>query len=226
MIPEPQRTYVLELFLALGAAAEDFVLAGAQAMKFTLPRARATRDFDFVLDVLSLRKIDIRLAEILRALGYHSVPEAQHFQFMKTIPNSTEVMRIEFMAPAEHRRKGDFRVEVQEGVHAHACDGGTIVLAESDPHEIRGALPNGQPATVFVRVARPHSLVMMKLMAMDERYRNVRGPRQAKHDREAARDYAADIWTFYLLNPTMRTSADSSSGSSALSPACKIKRYR
>ena len=34
MIPEPQRTYVLELLAALGPAAKDFVIAGAQAIKF------------------------------------------------------------------------------------------------------------------------------------------------------------------------------------------------
>jgi hypothetical protein len=33
MIPEPQRTYVLELIAALGSAANNFILAGAQAMK-------------------------------------------------------------------------------------------------------------------------------------------------------------------------------------------------
>ena len=32
MIPEPQRSYVLELLAALGPAADDFVVAGAQAM--------------------------------------------------------------------------------------------------------------------------------------------------------------------------------------------------
>ena len=36
MIPEPQLTYVLELLKALGPAAEDFVIAGAQAIKFML----------------------------------------------------------------------------------------------------------------------------------------------------------------------------------------------
>jgi len=34
VIPEPQRTYVLELLHALGPAANEFVVAGAQAMKF------------------------------------------------------------------------------------------------------------------------------------------------------------------------------------------------
>jgi hypothetical protein len=38
MIPEPQRTYVLELLKALGPAANDFVVAGAQAMKFVLEK--------------------------------------------------------------------------------------------------------------------------------------------------------------------------------------------
>ena len=33
MIPEPQRRYVLELIAALGSAANNFILAGAQAMK-------------------------------------------------------------------------------------------------------------------------------------------------------------------------------------------------
>ena len=36
MIPEPQRTYVLELLAALDSAADDFVVAGVQAMKFTV----------------------------------------------------------------------------------------------------------------------------------------------------------------------------------------------
>ena len=40
MIPEPQRTYLLELLQALGPMADDFVVAGAQAMKFILQKAR------------------------------------------------------------------------------------------------------------------------------------------------------------------------------------------
>jgi hypothetical protein len=39
----------------LGPAADSFVLAGAQALKFLLGKARATRDFDFVLDVVLSR---------------------------------------------------------------------------------------------------------------------------------------------------------------------------
>lgn len=108
MIPEPQRTYLLELLTTLGETAGGFVLAGAQAMKFVLPRARATRDFDFVLDA-------------------------------------------------------------------------------------SGCLPDGAAASVNLRVTRPHSLVMMKLMAMDDRYRNVRGSIHSEHDRNEARIHASDI---------------------------------
>jgi hypothetical protein len=56
VIPEPQRTYLVELLDALGAAADDFVMAGAQAMKFVVEKARGTKDVDFLLNVVALRK--------------------------------------------------------------------------------------------------------------------------------------------------------------------------
>jgi hypothetical protein len=121
VIPEPQRTYVLELLHALGPAASGFVVAGAQAMKFIVDRARATKDIDFVLDVVRLRAAPLSLGTQLKQLGYVVVDGARNFQFQKPIPNSSETMRIEFMAPEEYRRgERDFRVGVQKGVHARA----------------------------------------------------------------------------------------------------------
>ncbi len=193
MIPEPQRTYVLELLSVLGPAAEDLVLAGAQAMKFALDKVRATKDVDFVLDVLALRAESLRLAEVLAALGYTAVEGARNFQFEKDIPNSREKMRIEFLAPEEYKRRADFRVDVQQGVHARACTGGTIALAESDTRALTGHLPNGDAFAGNVRVTRPHALVMLKLLALFDRYNNIRGPEEAHHDREEARTHAADI---------------------------------
>jgi hypothetical protein len=105
MIPEPQKTYLLELLTALGSSAEDFVLAGAQSMKFSLGDARATRDFDFLLDAVHLREQASRVGETLGALGSYVVREAQNFQFEKQIPQSREVMRVEFMAPARTQAK-------------------------------------------------------------------------------------------------------------------------
>jgi len=193
VIIEPQRTYVLELLTALGAAADGFILAGAQAMKFTLTSSRATKDFDFVLDVVLLRRLNMPLAETLQSLGYVALPEAQYFQFEKQIPGSPEVMRVEFMAAEEYQHKGDFRVAVGDKLHARACAGGRIVLAESDYYEIKGVLPDGKPGTARVRVTRPNALVMMKCLALDDRHRNLRGPEHYEHDREEARTHAVDI---------------------------------
>lgn len=193
VIPEPHRTYVLELLKALGPAADEFVVAGAQAMKFALEEARGTKDLDFVLDVVRLRGENLSLAKRLKDLGYSVVEEARNFQFEKRIPNSNDVMRIEFMAPEEFKRERDFRVDVDKGIHARACAGGTIAIAESSIHPLAGKLPDGSPFNASIRVTKPHALVMLKLLALDDRYRNIRGPEEAKHDREEARTHAADI---------------------------------
>ena len=131
MIPEPQRTYVLELLKALGPVADAFVVAGAQVMKFMLSQARATKDIDFVLNVVALRGEKDSIVQALQRLEYTAVPGSQNFQFQKPIPGSSGVMRIEFMAPQELKREKDFRVDVQNGIHARACTGGSIALVES-----------------------------------------------------------------------------------------------
>lgn len=193
VIPEPQRTYLLELFSALGPAAEGLVLVGGHALRFMVAHPRATRDFDFVLDVGYLRGCDTSMASILASLGYSVAENARNFQFEKPIPNSPEVMRIEFLAPAEFARGKDKRVRVQKGIHGHECVGGSIVVLETDAHEVAGSLPDGRSARARVHVTRPHALVFLKLLAMDDRYRNVRGPAHAAHDREEAVTHAGDI---------------------------------
>jgi len=115
MIPEPQRTYVLELLAALGPAAKDFVIAGAQAIKFAVKNARGTKDVDFILNVIALRAEPLQLEAVLKRLGYTAIAGARNFQFEKTIPNSKETMRIEFMAPEEFKRAADFRVMYRKG---------------------------------------------------------------------------------------------------------------
>jgi hypothetical protein len=42
-------------------------------------------------------------------------------------------------------------------------------------------------------VTQPHALVMLKLLALADRYSNIRGPKEARHDREEAQTHAADI---------------------------------
>jgi len=167
VIPEPQRTYVLELLHALGPAADEFVVAGAQAIKFILEHARATKDIDFVLDVVRLKGESVSVGATLKELGYSVVEGARNFQFKKPILDTTQMMRIEFMAPEEFKRERDIRVDVENGVHARACTGGTIAVAESALHKLSGKLPDGSPFTAEIRVTKPHALVMLKLLALD-----------------------------------------------------------
>jgi hypothetical protein len=68
----------------LGPADDDFVVAGAQAMKFMVERARATKDIDFILDVVSLRGEPVALGDQLRQLGYVVVDGSRNFQFEKS----------------------------------------------------------------------------------------------------------------------------------------------
>jgi len=193
VIPEPQRTYLLELLTALGPAADGLVLVGGHALRFMIARPRGTRDFDFLLDVAYLRDCDTSLASVLASLGYEVAKNARNFQFEKPIPNSAEVMRIEFMAPAEFASEGGIRVKVQKGVHGRACVGGSIVVLETEERKLVGSLPDGKSAEAKIHVTLPHAFVLLKLLAMDDRYHNARGPAQAEHDREEARTHAEDI---------------------------------
>jgi len=193
IIQGPQLNYLLELFVELGKAGRDFVLAGARAIHFYVDKPRFTGDFDFILDVLPLRGMGQPISKVLEDLGYQVVPESRNFQFEKEIPDTGESFRIEFMASEKERRTKDFRVDVQEKIHARSCTGAEIVLKESDFRSIQGFLPNGEKAEIKLRVARPHALLMLKMLAMDDRYRNIRGPEEARHDREEAKNHAADI---------------------------------
>ena len=223
MIPEPQKAYLLELLKPLGPAADEFVLVGGQALKFVLGHARATKDFDFLLDAISLRQKPAHLAEKLAVLGYRVVPESRNFQYEKPIPGTNEVMRIEFMAPRELKRANDFRVDIEKGLHARECLGGTIALQESDIHEVQGALPDGTPARASLRVTRSHALVLLKLLALDDRYKNLRGPDHVEHDRNEATVHASDI--IAILNAAVDVTAfrDAFYGQFASDPTLGIR---
>ncbi len=223
MIPEPQRTYVLELLNALGAAANDFIVVGAQAMKFVHEGARATKDIDLILDVVRLRGGKPSVRQRLKELGYAVVEGAHNFQFEKPIPNNNERMRIEFMAPEELKRDKDFRVDVEDGVHARACTGGRIAIAESKVHTLTGSLPGGAPFRGSIRVTEPHALVMLKLLALHDRYRNIRGPEEAEHDREEARTHAADIVAIVTAQTDQRRFRDHFENQFQIDPALGIR---
>ncbi len=193
MIKEPQLTYLLELFTELGNMSNDFILAGAQAMQFMGKGIRATKDFDFVLDVASLKNKEQSVVKILNKLNYHVDPKARNFQFEKEIPNSKEKMRIEFLAPYKDIKPGQIRINIQKGLHGRYCKGSEIAIKESIYETIKGALPNGQSAEITIKVIQSYTLLMLKLYAMDDRYQNIRSPKEAEHDRNEARIHTADI---------------------------------
>ncbi len=201
MIPEPRRTYVLELLQALGPIAGRLCRGWGTGDEVHAATSSCNQDIDFVLDAVSLRVEKESVAQTLQKLGYSVVPGSQNFQFQKAIPGSKEVMRIEFMAPEELKREKDFRVDVQNGIHARACTGGTIAIAESSIYELSGKLPDGSDYSASIRVTKPHALVMLKLLALDDRYRNIRGAAEARHDREEARTHAADIVAILSVQP-------------------------
>lgn len=45
---------------------------------------------------------------------------------------------------------------------------------------------NGPEYTAHVRVTKPHALVMLRLLALADRYINIREPKETRHDREEA----------------------------------------
>ncbi len=58
-------------------------LQAPRAMKFTVEKARGTKDVDFILNVIALRKEPLQLTQVFESLGYTPVPESRNFQFVK-----------------------------------------------------------------------------------------------------------------------------------------------
>ncbi len=188
-----QLSHLLELLVELGECGDYFVLVGGRALAFVTQNARPTKDFDFILDVVRLHHLDTKISDVLTKLGYQVIKGASRFQFFKKIPNSNEEIRIELMATDKKKRNGDFRVDVQESIHARACHGADIVLHQCEEHSLEGSLPSGKQVSVTLRVIHPRALLMLKLLAMDDRYKNIRGPDESEHDRNEARIHMGDI---------------------------------
>ena len=196
IITQPQLGHLLELMTELGSIADNLVLVGGQAARLLNLTKRGTKDFDFVLNVVALREITQPISDTLTKLGYQVVQESRMFQFYKQISvTPDQQIRLEFLASEKEKRpkKDDFRVDVQEDLHARACAGAEIALNESDFILLSGVLPNGKTATAKIRLIRPYALLMLKLFAMDDRYRNIRGLKEARHDREEARIHTDDV---------------------------------
>jgi len=207
IIEFPQLVYLIEFFQELGKEADNFILIGGQAMRFHLSNPRNTKDFDFVLNINALRKTNLKIFDVLKKLGYRAIPKSKNFQFYKIIPNSSEIMRLEFLASEKEKRHKDIRVSIQKSIHARSCIGAEIALKEYDYHSISLPSPDEMHKGIIINVARPIVIVMLKLIAMDDRYNNIRGPEDAEHDRNEARINASDIMIIihsYIKDPDFK----------------------
>jgi hypothetical protein len=188
-VTELQKSHLIELLFELKELANSFILIGGQALPYITKSPRTTKDIDFILDVYDLRETDKSIADVLSRLNY--IPKEHYFQFEKEISPELKI-RIEFLASEREQRTNNIRVDIQDNIHARSCTGAEIVVRESYLKTLNGFLPNGQPAEVKIRVVKAHALLMLKLLAMDDRYRNLRGPDEYEHDRDEARVHAAD----------------------------------
>ena len=125
----------------------------------------------------------------MKQLGHAAIAAARNFQFDKDHPQQQGNHAHRVPGPEEFKRPTDFRVDVQKGIHARARTGGTIALAESDEYPVEGTMPDGEPYTATVCVTRPHTLVMLKLLALVDRHHNTRGRRRRGTIRD--RDFAS-----------------------------------
>jgi hypothetical protein len=201
VIEEPQLSYLLELLYGLGENANHFILVGARAMNFNVKEGRGTKDFDFVLSVQILRNSRNDISSILKSLGYDVIENSKYFQFDKKIPGSNESIRIGFLAPEEEGTS--FRVKIQDKFHARSGLGAEIVYNESYTIELNGMTPDGNPLKRNIRIARIWAVLMLKIIALDDRYKNIRGVGHANHDRDEARIHSSDV--IKIINDHIRS---------------------
>ena len=86
MIPDPREPTCWNYSRRSGHRQNDFILAGAQAIKFAVKEAQGTKDVDFILNVIALRAEPLRLEAVSKQLGYAAIAAARNFQFKKDHP--------------------------------------------------------------------------------------------------------------------------------------------
>ena len=139
----------------------------------------------------------------VEAVGYTAVAGRETSGLGKLIPNSRETTSIEFTAPEECKRLTDFRVDVQQGFTAELVP---VEASRSLSRRIvrsKALCRTASRTPRGVRVPRPQALVMLKLQARYDRYHNIRGPQEARHDREDEQTHATDIVAIVKARPDL-----------------------
>ena len=128
MTGDPMLTGLAELIDALGPLTDRVLLAGGYGLYLkqlhlaslnqkTLiagehwPTARATNDFDLVLEMELLASVPdmTLLREALDGLGYDPIENAEHYHFQRC-GREPSVMRVDLLAPQPDRVSADARI--------------------------------------------------------------------------------------------------------------------
>ena len=220
MSADPLSTSMLDLWQAMGDAADRMLLGGgyglylkqqqmAEAGVDTLipaelwPEPRTTQDLDLLLtaevvgDAASMQIV--RAA--LDALGFVVVPDCEYLQFeRKTSPS--HVVKVDLLTaqlgelkdnPAVRADARRARPKTVKGgkLHAHPTDGAMGLETAGEPIQIKGTRSDGTAAEVMINLPHPFSYLLMKLTAYRDRKHDV--------DKDMGRHHALDLYRIVAM---------------------------
>jgi hypothetical protein len=163
------------------------------------PETRSTNDLDLFLRpelLIDSAKLKL-LSEAIARLGYHVVPGAEKYQFIKPRPESGQAgsIKIDFLTGPQSRFKGtkvksdDRRARPMPsvGIHAHTVDETPTLEEGLLPVKLSGKLSSGKPWQAEIFLPHPYTFLMMKLFAFKDRLNDA--------DKEFGRYHALDLYT-------------------------------
>jgi hypothetical protein len=163
------------------------------------PEPRSTNDLDlFLRPELLIESSRLRpLAKAIVKLGYHVVPGAEKYQFVKPGPGGTDAgsIKIDILTGPRNcfqgtRVKADdrrARPDPSIGIHAHPVDEAPTLEGGLLPVTLAGKLYSDEPWQAEVLLPHPYTFSMMKLFAFMDRLDDA--------DKEFGRYHALDLYT-------------------------------
>jgi hypothetical protein len=171
------------------------------------PEARSTNDLDlflrpeFLIESVKLRPLEKAMAR----LGYHVVPGAEKYQFVKSGPegDQTGAIKIDILTGPQSLFVGTAvktdarrdRPNPSVGIHAHPVDEVPTLEEELLSRKLEGILSSGEFWQADVFLPHPYTFLMMKLFAFKDRLDDV--------NKEFGRYHALDLYT--ILSTTLET---------------------
>lgn len=180
---------------------------GERTLLQAWPEPRSTNDIDlFLRPELLIQATKLSpLAKAIARLGYHVVPGAEKYQFVKPGPegNPAGSIKIDLLTGPRtcfvgSRVKTDIRrarPKPSVGVHAHPVDEAPTLEKGLLPVMLAGKLTSGKPGQAEVLLPQPFTFLMMKLFAFRDKL--------ADTDKEPARYHALDLYA--ILATTIET---------------------